>query len=179
MLNGEQRFRVRVPNAPGLHCTTQCLTQEYLNLVDWKGLELPSTERRCKASVKKFERSPTVLAEWIELKKPSKITPVFMYCWTQRYMSYVALYDIQYFNKLFTHVILSKAYPTYICSLKDICFEEHILFNSILCYTTYMAYTTTCSTTYIYVHQKHIYVIEFYKTHICNVSLNNIYVILR
>ena len=73
MLNGEQRFRVRVPNAPGLHCTTQCLTQEYLNLVDWKGLELPSTERRCKASVKKFERSPTVLAEWIELKKHLKL----------------------------------------------------------------------------------------------------------
>jgi len=43
--------------------------QEYLNLVDWKDLELPSTERRCKASVKKFERSPTVLAEWIELKE--------------------------------------------------------------------------------------------------------------
>jgi len=39
--------------------------QEYLNLVDWKGLELPSTEKRCKASVK----SPTVLAEWIELKE--------------------------------------------------------------------------------------------------------------
>ena len=36
--------------------------QEYLNLVDWKGLEL-------KASVKKFERSPTVLAQWIELKE--------------------------------------------------------------------------------------------------------------
>ena len=33
------------------------------------GLELPSTQRRCKASVKKFERSPTVLAEWIELKE--------------------------------------------------------------------------------------------------------------
>jgi len=43
--------------------------QEYLNLVDWKGLELPSTEKRCKASVKKFERSRTVLAEWIELKE--------------------------------------------------------------------------------------------------------------
>jgi hypothetical protein len=43
--------------------------QEYLNLVDWKGLELPSTERRCKASVKKFERSSTVLAEWTELKE--------------------------------------------------------------------------------------------------------------
>jgi hypothetical protein len=67
--NGEQRVRVRVPNAQGLHRTTQFLMQEYLNLVDWKGLELPSTEKRCKASVKKFERSPTVLAEWIELKE--------------------------------------------------------------------------------------------------------------
>jgi len=43
--------------------------QEYLNLFDWKGLELPSIEKRCKVSVKKFERSPTVLAEWIELKE--------------------------------------------------------------------------------------------------------------
>jgi len=43
--------------------------QEYLNLVDWKGLELPFIDRRCKASVKKFERSPTVLAEWIGLKE--------------------------------------------------------------------------------------------------------------
>jgi len=43
--------------------------QEYLNLVDWKGLELQSTQRRCKASAKKFERSPTVLAEWIEPKE--------------------------------------------------------------------------------------------------------------
>jgi len=69
--NSEQRVRVRVPNAQGLHRTTQFLMQGYLNLVDWKGLELPSTERRCKASVtvKKFERSPTVLAEWIELKE--------------------------------------------------------------------------------------------------------------
>jgi len=43
--------------------------QEYLNLVDWKGVELPSTEKRCKASVKEFERSPTVLAVWIELRE--------------------------------------------------------------------------------------------------------------
>jgi len=67
--NGEQRVRVRAPNAQGLHRTTQFLMQEYLNLVDWKGLELPSTEKRCKAIVKKFERSRTVLAEWIELKE--------------------------------------------------------------------------------------------------------------
>jgi len=67
--NGEQRVRVRVPNALRLNRTTQFLMQEYLNLVDWKGLEPPSTEKRCKASVKKFERSPTVLVEWIELKE--------------------------------------------------------------------------------------------------------------
>jgi len=67
--NGEQRVQVRVPNAQVLHRTTQILMQEYLNPVDWKGLELTSTERRCKVSVKKFERCPTVLAEWIELKE--------------------------------------------------------------------------------------------------------------
>jgi len=60
---------MRVPNAQGLHHTTQFLMQENLNLVDWKGHELPSVEERCKASVKKFEHSPTVLAEWIELKE--------------------------------------------------------------------------------------------------------------
>ena len=32
-------------------------------------LERPRTTIRCKASVKKFERSPTVLAEWIGLKE--------------------------------------------------------------------------------------------------------------
>jgi len=68
-LNGEQRVQVRVPNAQGLHRTTQFLMQEYLNLVDWKGLELPSTQKRSKASVRKFERYPTVLAERIELKQ--------------------------------------------------------------------------------------------------------------
>jgi len=67
--NFVQRVRRRVPNAQGLHCNTQFLVQEYLNLVDWEDLELPSTERRCKAGVKKFERSATVLAEWIELKE--------------------------------------------------------------------------------------------------------------
>ena len=56
--NGEQRVPVRVPNAQGLHCTTQFLMQEYLNLVDGKGLELLSTERRCKASVKKNSNAP-------------------------------------------------------------------------------------------------------------------------
>jgi len=41
--NGEQRVRVRVPNAQGLHCTTQVLMQEYPNLVYWKSFELTST----------------------------------------------------------------------------------------------------------------------------------------
>jgi len=63
--NFEQRVRVRVPNAQGLHRATKFLTQEYLNLVNWKGLELPSTDKRCEASVKEFERSQTVWAEWI------------------------------------------------------------------------------------------------------------------
>ena len=61
--NGEQR--VLVSNAPGLHCNTQFLMQKYLNLVDWKGLELSSSMRRCKVSVKKFGHSP----EWIERKE--------------------------------------------------------------------------------------------------------------
>jgi len=43
--------------------------QEYLNLYDWKGLELPSTKKKCKAIVKKFKLSATVLAEWIQLKE--------------------------------------------------------------------------------------------------------------
>jgi len=36
---------------------------------DWKGLKLPSAEKRCEAGVKKFECSPTALAEWIELQE--------------------------------------------------------------------------------------------------------------
>jgi len=68
-LNGEQRVRVLVPIAQGLHLATQFVMQEYLNLFDWKGLKLLSTERRCKVCVKKFKRSPTVGAEWIELKE--------------------------------------------------------------------------------------------------------------
>ena len=52
-----------IPNAYGLHRTTRFLMQEYINLVDREGLELPSTKRRCIASVNKFERSPMVLSE--------------------------------------------------------------------------------------------------------------------
>jgi len=45
--NGDQKV-VRAPNAQGLHRTTRFLMQEYLNLVDWKGHELPSIKKRCK-----------------------------------------------------------------------------------------------------------------------------------
>ena len=65
--NGEQRVRVLVLNAQGLHRTTSFLMQKYLNLFDCKDLELLSTGRRCKVSVEKFERSQLVWAEWIEL----------------------------------------------------------------------------------------------------------------
>jgi len=41
--NSEKRVQVFVmPNAQGLNRNTQFLIQEYLNLDDWKGLELPS-----------------------------------------------------------------------------------------------------------------------------------------
>ena len=56
--NGEQRVRVLVPNAQGLQRTTQFLMQDYLNLVDWKGLELPSTERRCKSKCQEIRTLP-------------------------------------------------------------------------------------------------------------------------
>jgi len=60
---------VLVPNAQGPRLATQFIMQEYLNLFDWKGLKLLSTERRCKVRVVKFERFPTVWAEWIELEE--------------------------------------------------------------------------------------------------------------
>ena len=61
-LSREHRVRMLVHNAQRLHRTTQFIMQEYLNLVDWKGLELLYTERRCKASVKRFECFPTCWA---------------------------------------------------------------------------------------------------------------------
>ena len=57
------------PMEKGIHGTTQVLMQEYSNLVDLIGLELSSTETRYKKIVKKFERSQTTWAEWIELKE--------------------------------------------------------------------------------------------------------------
>ena len=60
--NGEPRVPGLVPNAQGFHRTTQFL-MEYLDLVAWKGFKLLSAARRCKASVKKFERSQMELIE--------------------------------------------------------------------------------------------------------------------
>jgi len=63
--NGEQRVRVRIPNAQGLHRTTQFLMQEYLNLVDWNYYQ----QRKGAKRVSRNSSAPQVLAEWIELKK--------------------------------------------------------------------------------------------------------------
>jgi len=66
--NGKQRVWIRVSNEQG-STTTQFFMQEYLNRINWKGIELSSIQRRCKASVEKFEHSPTAWAEWIEVKE--------------------------------------------------------------------------------------------------------------
>ena len=59
----------RVPNQEEINCRTQGQLQEYLNLLDWRGLELSSTGKMCKTSVKRFERPPVVWAAWIKLKE--------------------------------------------------------------------------------------------------------------
>ena len=43
--------------------------QQYFELVDWQGLELPPAERRQRDSLKIFERSVEVWKDWIRLKK--------------------------------------------------------------------------------------------------------------
>ena len=68
-------------------------------------------------------------------------------------MSYKALYEIYYFINLSAHVMLSKAYPTYMflkehISKRTYSVQQHIELINILCSTTYvgnstyMAYTT-------------------------------------
>ena len=47
--DGEQRICILVPKVQGLHSTTQLRMHEYLNLADWQGLALPSTDKRRKA----------------------------------------------------------------------------------------------------------------------------------
>ena len=43
--------------------------QEYLNLGDWRGLELPSNDKRRKESVKLFDLSTSVWTDWANLKE--------------------------------------------------------------------------------------------------------------
>jgi len=94
--------------------------------------------------------------------------------------------------------MLFKAYPTYVCSLKDTLFKRHVLFNNILYSTTYFVqqhillfniyglynifvqHHIYVFKQHIYVFEQHIYVIESYRTHVSHLSesLNNIYVIL-
>jgi len=67
--------------------------REYSNLVDLIGLELSSTETRCKVIVKKFERSQTMWAERIKLKETlAKFQPVIGNdTSTDRWSKYVTL----------------------------------------------------------------------------------------
>ena len=43
--------------------------QGYLNLGDWRGLELPSNDKRRKESIKLFELSTSVWTNWANLKE--------------------------------------------------------------------------------------------------------------
>jgi len=67
--NGEQRVQVLIPVVQGLSQKERQLMQQYFELVDWKGLKLPSAERRQRDSLKSFERSVEVWKDWIRLKK--------------------------------------------------------------------------------------------------------------
>ena len=67
--NGEQRVQVLIPVVQGLSQKQRQLMQQYLELVDWQGLKLPSAERRQRDSLKSLERSVEVWNDWIRLKK--------------------------------------------------------------------------------------------------------------
>jgi len=45
-LNGAQRVQMLIPVVQGLSQKQQQLMQQYLELVDWHGLKLPSAETR-------------------------------------------------------------------------------------------------------------------------------------
>jgi len=107
----------------------------------------------------------------------------------QHYMSHKALYGTQYFIKSSAYVVLFKAYPTYIFSLDDMFFKRQIMFNNILYQTTYFVQQHILLFNiyglydmfvqqHIYVFKQHVCAIEFYRTYLCHVSLNNLYVIL-
>ena len=50
--NGEQKVQVLIPVVQGLSQKERQLMQQYFELVDWQGLELPSAERRQRDSLK-------------------------------------------------------------------------------------------------------------------------------
>jgi len=118
---------------------------------------------------------------------------------TEHNMSYKALYDIKYFSTLSALVMLFMAYPTYICFLSDILcflknilFKRHIFLSDILCFLKNLFFKWHIFLSdilcflknvfffkqHVYVFKKHIDVIEFYRTCIWLVPLNNIHVIL-
>jgi len=49
--NGEQRICILVPQVTGLTNKARLHMQEYLNLGDWRGLALPSNDKRRKVCV--------------------------------------------------------------------------------------------------------------------------------
>jgi len=57
------------PVVQGLSLKQRQLMQQYFELVDWQGLNLPSAERRQRDSLKNIERSVEVRKDWISLKK--------------------------------------------------------------------------------------------------------------
>ena len=64
--NGEQSIQVLIAVVHGLSQKQRQLIQQYLELVHWQGLNLPSAERRQRDSLKRFQRS---VEEWMRLKK--------------------------------------------------------------------------------------------------------------
>jgi len=129
-----------------------------------------------------------------------KITREIIWRLTEHNMSYTALYDIKYFLTLSALVMLFKAYPSYICFLsvilcflkniffkrhiflsvilcffKNLFFKRHIFLSDILCFKKNMFFFP--KNIYMFL-TKHIDLIEFNRTCIWLVPLNNIYVIL-
>jgi len=67
--NGEQRVQVLILVVQGLSQIQRQLMQQYFELVDWRGLKLPSAERRQRNSLQSFESSVEVWKDWIRLEK--------------------------------------------------------------------------------------------------------------
>jgi hypothetical protein len=129
----------------------------------------------------------SVLAPLFSRALHQKIKRVFICRSTQHYISYKALYDIKIICSCYVVQSLSDIYMF----LKGNIFwttysvQQHIILNHIFCSTTCFCYSTYIYglyvkfvQIYIYVFKQHIYVIEFYRTYVFHVSLNNMYVIL-